>query len=31
MSEDKDFLQRIEALKKQLGSNANVGTSEFPP
>jgi hypothetical protein len=29
MSEDKEFLQKIEALKKQLGSNANVGTSKF--
>ena len=31
MSEDKDFLKRIEALKKQLGSNANVGTRKFTP
>ena len=29
MSEDKDFLQRIEAVKRKLGSNTNVGTSKF--
>lgn len=29
MSEDKDFLQKIEAVKRKLGSNTNVGTSKF--
>jgi hypothetical protein len=31
MSENKDFLQKTEAVKRRLGSNANVGTSKFAP